>query len=195
MKKQGDLALPGEDLAVAEEFMAGDGTYEINGIVRSSIVGKIFYDMLNRKSNVIMVKKSPLINLKKAKYVVGVVDSVTGENAKVSVYSVEEKNVGDSISAILHISQIANKRVNSISTYIKVGDIVRAKPITGRIPISLTTKPNDCGVILAKCSVCGNIMFKEDEEHLRCTYCNNQETRKIGLYVVKRNGRKGSQKE
>ncbi len=192
MKKQGDLALPGDDLAVVEEFMTGDGTYEMDGVVRSALTGKIFYDMLNRKTNVIAMKKSLLINLRKAKYLVGIVDSITGDNAKVSVYAVEDKNIGDSISAILHVSQIANKRINSISAYIKLGDIIRAKPITSRIPISLTTKPNDCGVILARCSTCGNIMFKEDEEHLKCPYCNRVETRKIGLYTVKRNGRKSS---
>ncbi|BBG24238.1 exosome complex RNA-binding protein Csl4 [Sulfuracidifex tepidarius] len=195
MRKQGELALPGEELAVIEEFMPGDGTYEDEGKIRSAITGKIFYDMLNRKSNVIVVKKSPLINLRKAKYMIGVVDSITGENARVSVYAVEEKNVGDSISAILHVSQIANKRISSISSYLKPGDIIRAKPITSRIPISLTTKPNDCGVILAKCSICGTLMTREDEEHLRCPYCNNIETRKIGLYAVKKNGRKTSQKE
>ncbi len=125
MRKQGELALPGEELAVIEEFMPGDGTYEDEGKIRSAITGKIFYDMLNRKSNVIVVKKSPLINLRKAKYMIGVVDSITGENARVSVYAVEEKNVGDSISAILHVSQIANKRISSISSYLKPGDIIR----------------------------------------------------------------------
>ncbi|MEM0263358.1 MAG: RNA-binding protein, partial [Saccharolobus sp.] len=45
---QGELVLPGEEIAVIEEFIPSDGTYESNGIIRASVIGKIFYDMLNR---------------------------------------------------------------------------------------------------------------------------------------------------
>ncbi len=111
MRVQGELTLPGEELAVIEEFIAGDGTYEQNGIVRAAVVGKIFYDMLNRKSNVLGFKKIILQHLKKAKYVIGIVNSIKEDSALVSIVGIEEKSLASSISAYLHISQISNKNL------------------------------------------------------------------------------------
>lgn len=48
--------MPGEELSVIEEFTTGEGTYEFNGTVYSSVVGKAFYDMINRKVNSIGFK-------------------------------------------------------------------------------------------------------------------------------------------
>ena len=36
-----EKAIPGDELAVIEEFEPGEGTYEVNGKIRASILGKI----------------------------------------------------------------------------------------------------------------------------------------------------------
>ncbi len=188
MRTQGDISLPGEELAVIEEFMSGDGTYEINGVVRSAVIGKIFYDMLNRKSNVLPIKKVLINNLKKAKYVIGIVNSTREDLASVSIIGIEERKLQSPLSAYLHISQILNKRLNTINEAVKVGDVIKAKLISFSIPLSLTIKGKDLGVIYAKCSRCGAVLVKQDENNLKCNVCGNIEQRKIGSYVVKKGG-------
>ncbi|ACP35943.1 RNA binding S1 domain protein [Sulfolobus islandicus L.S.2.15] len=188
MRVQGELTLPGEELAVIEEFIAGDGTYEQNGIVRAAVVGKIFYDMLNRKSNVLGFKKIILQHLKKAKYVIGIVNSIKEDSALVSIVGIEEKSLASSISAYLHISQISNKKLNSITDAIKIGDVIKAKLLSYTFPLALTIKMKDLGVIYARCSRCGYLLIKQDENNLKCQRCGNIEQRKIGSYMVKKGG-------
>jgi len=186
MRKQGELVLPGDYLNMLEEFIVGDGVYEINGMVRSTVIGKIFYDMINRRANVIMIKRTVFQDLKRAKYVIGQITSIKEDIAYVNIYSIDEKNLATPITGYIHISQISNKYINNILDMIKTGDIIKAKPLNNYIPIPLTIKQKDLGVIYAKCSVCGNVLVRKDEEHLICPNCSNMESRKIGSYMVRR---------
>ncbi|AWR97657.1 RNA-binding protein [Acidianus sulfidivorans JP7] len=185
MLPQGDLIYPGTLLAVEEEFSAGEGSYEENGNIRAAVAGKVFYDMISRRSNVLPSKKTLYTSLKKAKYVYGIVTSIKEETANISINSIEDTFISP-ISGILHVTQISNKYIKNITDAIKIGDIIKAKPITFTIPVFLTLKGKDLGVILAQCSICGHIMIKSDEEHLKCPNCGNIEQRKIGSYMVKK---------
>jgi exosome complex component CSL4 len=187
LRKQGELLLPGDELNVLEEFVPGEGTYDKDGKVYSSVVGKAFYDMINRKVNSITFKRPGIVMIKKAKYVLGIVVGLKEDSALVNIYSIEDKQT-ESITGYLHISQITNKYLNSISEAVKVGDIIRAKPLNSTIPIALTLKQRELGVVYAKCSICGTKMTKHDEEHLRCPNCGNIESRKIALLQVKKGG-------
>jgi len=188
MKKQGELILPGEELSVIEEFTAGEGTYEYQGVVYASVIGKAFYDMINRRSNSISFRKPGILALKKAKYVLGIVTGVKEDYATVSVYSIEEKPLSSPLTGYLHISQITNKYLNNITEAVKVSDIIRAKPLNSSLPLQLTIKQRDLGVVYAKCSICGTKMVKADEEHLKCPNCGNVESRKLALIQVKKVG-------
>jgi exosome complex component CSL4 len=188
MRGQGDFVYPGEEIAVIEEFSAGENTYEDNGQVRASSLGKVFYDMINRRSNILSVKKPVLFNLKKAKYVYGTVTLVKEDSATISINSIEERFISPSITGYLHISQISNKYLEKITDGIKLGDIIKARPLSISIPLPLTLKGKDLGVVLAQCSICGTLMIKTDEEHLKCPNCGNIEKRKIGNYAVKKVG-------
>ncbi|MCG3109753.1 Exosome complex component Csl4 [Metallosphaera sp. J1] len=191
MGKQGDLTLPGDVLAVIEEFTPGEGCYELQGQVRASIIGKVFYDMINRKSNVIPEKKTFVYKLKKTKYVYGLVTSLKEDYAVVSVSSLEERFVSPSITGYLHISQVSQKHVKSLRDAVRPSDVIKAKPLSFTYPLQLSLRGKDLGVIVASCSVCGTVMLKVDEEHLRCPNCGNVETRRVGPYSVKGNGNRG----
>ncbi|ARM76363.1 exosome complex RNA-binding protein Csl4 [Acidianus manzaensis] len=185
MLPQGDLICPGTLLAVEEEFSAGEGSYEENGNIRAALAGKVFYDMISRRSNVLPSKKTLFTSLKKAKYVYGIVTSIKEETANITISSIEETFISP-ISGILHVSQTANKYIKTITDAIRTGDIIRAKPITYTTPVFLTLKGKDLGVIIATCSICGHLLIKADEEHLKCPNCGNIEQRKIGNYMVKK---------
>ncbi|MEL9970615.1 MAG: exosome complex RNA-binding protein Csl4 [Metallosphaera sp.] len=188
MGNQGDLTTPGELLGVIEEFTPGEGCYEHQGQVRAAVVGKVFYDMINRKSNIIPERKSLSFKLRKAKYVYGVVSSLKEDYAIVEVSGVEERFINPSITGYLHISQVAQKHVKDLRDAIRPSDVIKAKPISFTYPLQLTLRGRDLGVIIAYCSVCGTLMIKADEEHLKCPNCNNVEPRRIGPYTVRGNG-------
>ncbi|QKQ99457.1 RNA-binding protein [Metallosphaera tengchongensis] len=188
MRKQGELVLPGEQLGVLEEFTPGEGCYENQGEVRASIVGKLFYDMINRKSNVIPERKTFVYKLKKTKYVYGMVSNLKEDYAVISVSGVEERFVSPSITGYLHVSQASHKHAKNIRDLVRPGDVIRARPISFTYPLQLSLRGKDLGVIYALCSVCGTPMLKVDDEHLKCPLCGNVESRKVGPYSVRGNG-------
>jgi len=193
MRNQGEFTLPGEILGVIEEFTPGEGCYERDGELRASTAGKVFYDMINRRSNVIPIKRTLILRLKKAKYVYGVVSGVKEDYAVVSIASIEERFISPSLTGYLHVSQVSQRHVKNLRDAVRLSDVVRARPISFTQPLQLTMRGKDLGVVVASCSICGNPMVKEDEEHLKCPRCGNVETRKIGPYAVRGNGSQGRQ--
>src|SRR3990170_4704737 len=51
-KPRDQFVYPGEKLAVIEEFLEGEGTYQQNGIVRSTELGQVQLDLNKRKVGV-----------------------------------------------------------------------------------------------------------------------------------------------
>lgn len=179
MRNQSEFVLPGDELGAIEELSTGEGTYEENGTVRAAIVGTTFIDMINRRGNVINQKRPGLLALKKAKYVYFLVEQLREDVALGTIVGIDEKPVQSHLSAYIHISQIVNARVERISDYLRPGDIVKAKVLAPYLPVPLTIKQRDLGVVYARCSRCGTEMRQTDEEHLRCPVCKNVETRKL----------------
>lgn len=180
MGKQGDLTLPGDVLGVIEEFTPGEGCYELKGEIRAAIIGKVFYDMINRKSNIIPEKKGLAYKLKKAKYVYGLVSSIKEDYAVVEVSGIEERFVSPSVTGYLHVSQISHKHVKSLRDAVRPSDVIKARLVSTTYPLQLSLRGKDLGVIVASCSICGTVMLKVDDEHLKCPNCGNVETRRVG---------------
>jgi exosome complex component CSL4 len=179
LRGQSEFVFPGDEIGIIEELLGGEGTYEEDGVVRAAVVGTTFIDMIYRKGNVITQRRPGFTALKKAKFVYFQVEQVKEDFALGTIIGIEDKPVSSHLSAYIHISQIVNKRVERITDYLKPGDVVKAKPLGFTLPVPLTIKQPDLGVVLAKCSVCGGDMVQIDEEHLRCTVCKNVETRKL----------------
>ncbi len=192
MLEQGRLVMPGEELAVEEEFSPGDGTFCSNGVVRAAQAGKVFYDMINRRVNVIPFKRSGLMAMRTARIVIGVVVGMRDDVAFVEVFSVDDKEVGSRIDAVLPSSQVVERAGEPLTNYIRLGDLIRARPVNKSVPLVLTLKQKDLGVIYATCSNCGAVLLRQDNDHLRCQRCGQVERRKIGAYMVRRVGGQGS---
>src|SRR5216117_1288392 len=74
------MVLPGDEIAVAEEFEPGDGTYERNGLVFAATPGVLFLDPENRVARVRAF--NPPAELKIGDIVYGVVDDIRGMMAR-----------------------------------------------------------------------------------------------------------------
>jgi len=186
---QGNIVLPGTCLSTIEEFMPGDGTYDKQGLVYAGVVGRTFYDMINRKVNVIGFKKNYMQTLKKAKSLIGVITSVDEDMAQVYIIAADETRFLRPFSGVLHSSQVSQKRLEQITLAVRIGDIIRARPLSAAVPLPLTIKGKEFGVLVAHCSQCGGIMKKIDDEHVKCSRCGQVENRKLSNFtMVKKHG-------
>jgi exosome complex component CSL4 len=179
-QKSGHLVLPGERLGVIEEFIPDSGTYSRDGVIYSKIVGRALMDMLNRKVSVYPLVNEPTVPKIGAK-VVGQVGNAQSDNVLVRIFRVGPRKISGVFSGILHISDVEDRYVDSMSDVCKTGDIIRARVISEKNQIyHLSTVDKDLGVVHAFCSRCGNLLEQKRRE-MHCPRCGNIEQRKTAL--------------
>jgi exosome complex component CSL4 len=169
--------LPGDALAISEEFLPGKNAYDADGTVRALLMGTLVRDLQEREIGVdpAVVAKIP-----------GVGDVVTGqiETAQSSVSNMKiyylngAPNQGGFVGLIfLREERGAGRGMRR--TQVKLGDIVRAKVIsTMNAMIHLSIGEPHLGVIATLCSNCGRPL-SDDGGRARCNECGNQEERKF----------------
>src|SRR5881396_2790006 len=154
------MVLPGDEIAVAEEFEPGDGTYERNGLVFAATPGVLFLDPENRVARVRAF--NPPAELKIGDIVYGVVDDIRGMMA----------------AATIHISNVSEEYTEDIHDMYRLGDIIRAKVIQVKPSVQLTTAERNLGVVKALCSICRGPLELRGRE-LYCPRDERTERRKL----------------
>jgi exosome complex component CSL4 len=177
-QKSGHLVLPGERLGVIEEFIPDSGTYVVDGVIYSKIIGRALMDLVNRRVSVY-----PLINgavtPKVSSVVIGQVGNAQSDNVLVKIFTVGRKKISGTFGGILHVSDVSDRYVNSMSDVCKPGDIIKAKVISEKNRIyHLSTNDKGLGVMYAFCSRDSTLLVPERYE-LRCPKCGNIERRKM----------------
>ncbi len=171
--RESKIALPGDDVATIEEFFSSDNTYEYNGSIRSTSIGRVVYDIKGRVVKVNALKDIKIPN--KDDYIIGFVHSTLTNTANVRILSVNGRK-SDARFDALYISRGKVKVYNMF----RVGDIVRAKVLSllnGHI--YLTFKDDNLGVIYTRCSSCGGEVVKVSSEEVKCIECNLTSSRKL----------------
>jgi exosome complex component CSL4 len=175
--KTGSLVLPGDWLGVIEEFTPGEGTYEENGIVYASGIGRVLIDNVEKRVKVIPIEARALP--RKGDIILGKVTQINKMLTFVDIARVRGKTIANPFSAVIHISQISPGYVENTSDALKLGDIIRARVVEeqGEL-IQLTTTEKNLGVVYATCSKCGSELERKGNV-LYCPNCEAKETRKI----------------
>ena len=177
-QKSGHLVVPGERLGVIEEFIPDSGTYVKDGVIFSKIVGRSLVDLQNRRVSVYPASEGAVVP-KVSSDVIGQVGNAQSDNVLVRIFRVGNKNISGEFGGILHISDVSDRYVNSMTDVCKPGDIIRAKVISEKNRIfHLSTNDRNLGVIDAFCSRCGNLLEPQRYE-LHCPKCGNIEKRKL----------------
>jgi exosome complex component CSL4 len=178
-QRNGNLVLPGERLGVIEEFIPDSGTYVKDGVIYSKIVGRALMDMLNRRVSVYPVLKGAVVP-RVGSTVIGQVGNAQSDNVLVRILQVaEKKKLSGAFGGILHISDVSDRYVDSMSDVCKPGDIIRAKVISGKNQIyHLSMADRNLGVVYAFCSLCGTLLEQPRPQEMRCPKCGNVERRK-----------------
>ena len=178
--KSGHLVFPGERLGVIEEFIPDSGTYVKDGIIYSKIIGRALMDLLSKNVSVYpLVKGTPVPKVSTT--VVGQVGHAQSDNVFVRIFKLGSKKLSGVFTGILHVSDVQERYVKSMSQVCKPGDIIRAKVISDKNQVfHLSTNDKNLGVLYAFCSRCANLLeLKRYQMH--CPNCGNVEKRKAAL--------------
>jgi len=178
--KSGNLVLPGERLGVIEEFIPDSGTYVKDGVIYSKIVGRALMDLLSKRVSVYPLS-SGVPFPKVSAVVVGQVGHAQSDNVLVRIFKIGSRRLSGYFTGVLHISDVQERYVTSMTDVCKPGDIIRTKVISNKNQFShLSTNDKSLGVMYAFCSRCSNLL--EPKRHgLQCPKCGNVEKRKIAL--------------
>ncbi|MEM1931725.1 MAG: exosome complex RNA-binding protein Csl4 [Sulfolobales archaeon] len=174
-----DLVIPGDRLGVAEEFLPGPGTYEIEYQIRAATVGKVVRDLVNK---VVSVKPYKSLAMPyPGAIVLAVVTEMREDFARTRILTVNNVPLNYPFTGILHVSQVIEKtgEIKQMYSYVRIGDIVKSKVLNSFPPYLLTIKDAKLGVVLASCSKCG-AQLRLSKDKLKCPECGNIETRKLG---------------
>lgn len=188
--KSGDVVVPGDQLCVIEELSPGFGTYEQEGIVYAAASGAVHIDLKERSIKVLEGDGSVRITLPmKGDILVGEVVNAYEQRAEVTLVKRNDVDVSSPFIGEIHISNVTRRYVKSMFDVIKPGDIVRAMATnTHTIPVQLTLIGPKLGVLLAKCSKCGNSLSPTTGNNLVCLRCENHETREVATDYGQRFG-------
>jgi exosome complex component CSL4 len=180
--------LPGEQVAIIEEFEGGKNTYITDGTIRSTAVGTRVYDF-KRRIVKINQKNSPMLP-KLGDVIVGYIEMLFGSMISVRVLYINEKKSYAGFSAI------ASTRTGSSSnsggsggwrergdrrgrTIFRVGDIIRGRVISLlNSTIHITIDEKEFGVLYTLCFNCGGDTVRVHNS-VKCIECGMYEDRKL----------------
>jgi exosome complex component CSL4 len=168
---------PGEKLAVIEEYNDGPGTYQEEGEVRSTQMGKSKLDQVRRA---LFVKNATheIIVPVKGMDIVAEVGSVARKDARIDIFMLDGKLIHPSYGGVIHISDISRDYIKSIDSAIRSGDVVKGKLVNVVNRLNQTTLAGpEYGVVYAYCSRCGGLL-EQKQGKLMCPDCGRVERRK-----------------
>ena len=172
------MVLPGDAIAAAEEYEAGEGTYEKDGQIWAAIPGLLELDGQNFVARVRPF--NPLAELKTGDVVYGVISDIRSSMAEATVAAVHgnKREITGETEGAIHVSKISNEYIEDIRDAFHLGDIVRAKVIQAKPSLQLTTAEPTLGVVKAMCSNCRGPLELKGQD-LWCPRCERTERRKI----------------
>jgi exosome complex component CSL4 len=175
--KKSSLALPGDKLAVSEEFLPGPHVYDDSGSLRALTVGSVQRDMRNMEISVKPVVKSKLIKV--GDRVVGQTEAAQASSASVRIYFVNGTPTDKDFTGSLSLRSGRPGRGGPRGPPIKLGDVVRCRVfslLNGIIHLSINE--DDAGVLYALCGSCGKPLLRAGNK-VKCDECGNVEERKL----------------
>ena len=179
MKPKAPTALPGDRLAVSEEFLPGKHTYDDSGLIRALAAGSVVRDVKNMEISVKPAVEPELIKVDD--WVTGQVEGAQANSANVHIYFLNGKPTYKDFSGMLSLRGLSGGgRGTRRTTPVKMGDIVRCRvfSLLNGI-IHLTIDEPDMGVVAALCGNCGKPLLRGSAARAKCDECGNVEERKL----------------
>lgn len=175
------LVFPGDEIAVAEEFLPGDGAYEENGTVFAARLGWLKLDTGDFKASVEAVTDVPAV-LKPGDVVIGTVESIRTSMAIVQVQKLAsntDRSVAGDTNGTLHVAKVADAYIESLDDAFHLKDILRAQVTSVDPSIQLSTVGAHLGVLKSYCPRCRTAMSRVTSTSLVCPECEWKATGKL----------------
>jgi exosome complex component CSL4 len=169
--------LPGDKLAVSEEYLPGSHVYDDSGFLRALSVGTVLKDLKRREISVAPSAKANLLRL--GDYVTGQVETAATSNASVAIYYVNGKQTDKGFGGMLMLRSGRRERGARGGPPAKLGDVVRCRVyslMNGIVHLSMDD--DETGVIFALCGNCGRPL-QRGGNRAKCIECGNVEERKL----------------
>jgi len=178
VKKENIEVLPGDRIAIIEEFNPGKGTYTDKENIRANQLGKTEIDKGDYSIKVTSSNKNKNI-INKNDLIIGKVETVQSSLIAVKIEYVNNVlNTSGLSGLILKINQRIERGTRK-RILCKSGDRVRAKVVSvANSVISLTIEPSECGVLFTSCSICGNKVIRT-RDRIKCVECGFNEDKKL----------------
>ncbi len=178
LARTGKKVLPGDEVAIAEEYMSGEGTYEMDGKIYASAVGELDLDPREKVAKVIL--DNPPVVLSEGDVVLAEVTDAKPAMAIVTVIEQEgrDRAVSSETLASVHVSKLSSSYVEDAGDVMRPGDIIRGTVIQADPSVQLSTAGPHFGVIRALCSRCRTPMERKGRQ-LYCEKCDRTENRKL----------------
>lgn len=171
------IVLPGDALAISEEFLPGENAYESDGTVRALLMGREVRDLSQREVGVkpVALARTPSVG----DIVTGQVEAAQSSTAHMKIYYLNGARTQGGFDGTILLREERSGGRGVRRTQVKLGDIVRAKVVsTLNAIIQLSISEPHLGVIATLCSNCGHPLSRSDGR-ARCGECGNVEERKF----------------
>jgi len=178
-KPKANVVLPGDKLAVSEEFLPGQHTYDDSGLIRALTAGTVVKDAKNMEISVKPAVQPEIIKVDD--WITGQVEGSQANSANVMIYFLNGKMTHKEFSGMLTLRGLSGGgRGARRTTPVKTGDIVRCRvfSLVNGI-IHLTIDEPDMGVVAALCGNCGRPLLRGSASRAKCDECGNVEERKL----------------
>ena len=169
--------LPGDKVAIIEEYGSGNNTYDDGEIIRSVVAGE--YD-IDKKERMVSVKNLKSTSVPKLDdIVIGTVEAVMGSMMAVMIKYINSRPVKSQVECICATRNIRKKNIALVK------DLVKLK-IIGHLngAIHATIQDPELGVLFTKCRKCG-MGVKPLRDIIKCIECGWTDDRKLSNDFLK----------
>ena len=170
--------LPGDKVAVSEEFLPGRHTYDDSGLIRALAVGGVRKDLKSMEISVDPAAEADTIKM--GDWVTGQVEIAQSNSAGVKIYYLNGKPTNKEFSGTISLRGMGVGRGPRRGSPVKLGDIVRCRVfslLNGIIHLSI--EEPEMGVVHALCGNCGRPLLRGGSNRAKCDECGNVEERKL----------------
>ena len=184
--EEDQIVMPGDKLGIIEQYFPGEGPYDDNGDIKSTVLGNV---KINQRQKIISVESDakPAL-LKVGDTVYGQVTDVKSQRVAVNIDCIKDNGrpLALPYMGAIHISKAKKNYIEKLTDAFRIGDIIQAKVVKvsgDNVDLSTTTK--ECGVLKAMCTRCRDYMHQTQRKNeLECNTCKKKEKRKVSINYI-----------
>ena len=169
--------LPGDKVAVIEEYEAGKNTCDDGHVVRSTVIGQ---SEIDKEARIVNVNNNKSISIpEKGDIIIGTVEAVMGSMIAVMIKYVNSEPVKSQVECICPTKNVRKRNVALIK------DLVKLKIVSHlNGAIHATIQEPELGVLFTKCRKCGKDV-KPLRDIVKCIECGWTDDRKLSTDFLK----------